>query len=95
MANNLDQQRPEYLHVAFFSETVPAGFDTTATAPSAGTIQLACEKFGLAPTDFSPTHGGRFCGASKYGYTFEVVVKWAMAEALAGKNNAAVLNIFP
>ena len=91
--NNLDQQRPEYLHVAFFSEVLPDGFDQRQS-PSSASITLACEKFGFTPQDFNPAHGGRFWGASKYGFTFEVEVKWALAEALAGKNLPYVLNIF-
>lgn len=91
---NLAENRPEFMCVAFFAETLPPGFDTRPN-PSPGSVQLACEKFGFTEGDFNPKHGGRFWGASKYGYTFEVQIKWAPAEALAGKNHPFVLNIFP
>jgi hypothetical protein len=88
-----EEPKPDYQNVAFFSQTVPPGFDERN--PGTAVVQLAREKFGFSPDDFNPGHGGRFYGASKFGFTFEVQVKWAIAEALAGKSHPSVLNIFP
>lgn len=86
------EPKSEYQNVAFFGETLPPGTDPANANASA--VGLACEKFGFKPEDFNPTHGGRVYGPGKYGFTFEVQVKWAVAESLAGKNHPHVLNIF-
>ncbi len=90
---NATEPRPEYQNVAFFNLTVPTGFDERN--PGGAVLLMASEKFGFSPDDFNPGHGGRFYGASKYGFTFEVQVKWAVAENLSAKSHPSVLSIFP
>lgn len=85
-------EKPEYQTVAFFSPTLPAGFNERN--PGEAIYHLAGEKFGFSPADFNPKTIGRYHGAGKYGFTFEVEVKWLVAEALAAKNHPSVLNIF-
>lgn len=88
-----EEPKPDYQNVAFFCPAMPAGFDERN--PGKAVLQIACEKFGFSPDDFNVSHGGRFYGESKFGFTFEVQVKWAVAEALAGKSHPSVLHIFP
>lgn len=67
-----EEPKPDYQNVAFFSPTMPAGFDERN--PGNTVLQMACEKFGFSPDDFNPSHGGRFYGERKFGFTFEVQV---------------------
>jgi hypothetical protein len=82
----------EYQNVAFFQPDKPAYFDIKN--PGASAVRLAMEMFGFQAVDFNPAHLGRFYGRGKYGYTFEVQVKYPQAQTLAGKNHPDVLNIF-
>ncbi|MEZ0223754.1 MAG: hypothetical protein ACAH83_04310 [Alphaproteobacteria bacterium] len=84
--------RPEYQNVAFFTQTMPDYFDEKN--PGASAIRLAGEKFGFADADFNPKHTGRFYGQGKYGYTFEVQIKFTLAQVLASKQHPDILNIF-
>lgn len=84
--------RPEYQNVAFFTPAMPEYFDTKN--PGASAIRLATEKFGFTDVDFNPKHTGRFYGQGKYGYTFEVQIKFTLAQVLAAKCHPEVLNIF-
>ncbi len=84
--------KASFFNVAFCTPEKPPYFNPQT--PGAAAVQLAQEKFHLPPADFNPKHGGRYYGQGKYGYTFEVQIKWESAQALAVKNYPDVLNIF-
>jgi hypothetical protein len=82
----------EFQFISFFTNVIPEYCDRKAPAGCA--MRLARELFGLAEADFNPKHTGRFYGQGKYGFTFEVQVKNAQAQTLAGKNHPNVYHIY-
>ena len=82
----------EFQYIGFFVSQMPAFFDIAD--PGASAVRLASEKFGFAPADFNAGHKGRFHGQGRYGFTFEVMVKFGIAQTLAGKNHPDVLTIY-
>ena len=84
--------KANFFCVAFYVPEKPPYFN--AEKPGLAAIQLAQEMFTLPPSDFNPKHGGRYYGHGKYGYTFEVQVKWESAQALSVRNIPEILNIF-
>lgn len=85
-------EKAEYQIVAFGVDELPAYHNPQN--PDESAIKLAIELFEVPSKDFNPADKGRYDGHGRYGHTFEVKIKWAVAQNLAVMRYPQIIDIF-
>lgn len=85
-------EKAEYQIVAFGVDELPAYHDPEK--PDETAIKLAIELFEVQMKEFNPADKGRYDGHGRYGHTFEVKIKWTIAQNLAVQRYPQIIDIF-